>query len=161
MINPIQVIKHITSNQRSIFLAKLRNFIKRGIFRDVIASILIAISVPNLIGGLVPTLFISFLLLCIVHIATIYLSSKLQAQKQLFDAMVTFEEAGIRIDHTNSDLVEQKTWDWILKAQENKHGFFLMIQKYPVVELSLLKNQLSAAEANTIRSFLEKNTLIR
>jgi hypothetical protein len=126
----------------------------------LLASGLIAMGIPSVFGGFVMTFIGLFLCLCILSMVVMYFSSKVQARNSKFDANVTFDERGISIQHINKDLREEKQWTWIVTAQENKVGFFLLIQKHPRLELSLLKDKLSENEINTFRTLLRHKSLI-
>lgn len=154
------ITKRITSSQQSMFLAKLRNFFRKSVLKYLLASGLIAIGIPNFFGGFVLTFLGFFAGLCILSFIIMYTSSKIQARKLAFDASVTFEESIISIQHLNKTLIEKKEWNWIVNAQENKYGYFLMLQKYPKIELILLKSNLTEEETKTFRSFLVKNSLV-
>lgn len=151
------ITKRIVINQQSLLLGKLRNFFRRSIIKYFISSIFIAIGIPTLFGGFIWTFLGTFVCLCILSMIAIYFSSKFQSKKMQFDANVTFNEAEIIIEHLNKQLIERKNWDWILRSQENKYGFFITIQKRPRFELILLKTGLTDNEANILRSLLLKN----
>jgi hypothetical protein len=152
------ITKRLSSNEQSILLSKLRNFFKRSILKYLIACGLLAISFPSLLGGIVWTMLGTFTILCVLSFLAMYFSSKVQANKTIFDANVTFGESDITIEHLNKELIEKKKWDWIVGSQENKYGFFLTIQKKPRIELILMKTNLSENEAISFRSLLRTNT---
>ena len=152
--------KRITSNQESMLLAKLRNYFRRSVLKYLLASGLLAIGIPSIFGGFLMTFIVVFLCLCILSMIVMFTSSKVQARNSKFDANVTFEEGGITIQHLNKDLHEEKQWSWIVNAQENQVGFFLLIQKHPRLELNLLKDKLSDNETITFRSLLRNKSLI-
>jgi hypothetical protein len=151
------ITKRLSSNQQSILLAKVQNFIKRSVFKYFIASILLAIGLPSLFGGFVWTLLGTFATACLLSFLAMYLSSKSQSNKNIFDANVTFGESEITIEHLNKSLSEKRNWDWIINSEENKYGFFLTIQKQPRVYLILAKIKLTENEENEFRSLLERN----
>jgi hypothetical protein len=151
------ITKRLSSNQQSILLAKVQNFIKRSLFKYLIASVLLAMGAPSLLGGFVWTLLGTFVACCLLSFLAMYLSSKSQSAKNNFDANVTFEESEITIEHLNGSLLEKRKWDWIINYEENKYGFFLTIQKQPRVYLILAKTKLTKNEENAFRSLLERN----
>ena len=151
------ITKRLSSNEQALLLAKVQNFIKRSAVKYFIASVLISISFPSLFGGFVWTLLGIFTGCCLVSFLVMYLSSKTQSAKSIFDANVTFGESEIVIEHLNKQLSEGRKWDWIISSEENKYGFFLTIQKQPRVYLILVKTKLTKSEESTFRSLLEKN----
>ena len=152
----IQITKRITSQFDFILIAKIRNFTRRSLWKYLVASIFIAIAYPDLFGSPFKTLFFIFAIVCVLSLSVIYLSSRIQAKENLFDADVTFTVSEIIIEHKNKALTEKKDWNWIIHSVESKSAFILLIQTRPRFEIYLLKEKLNTEEMNQFRAWLVK-----
>lgn len=151
-----EINKRIKSRKDYILIAKIRNFLKRSIFNYLIASLLIAVAKPSLFGNFTYTACFIFTVLCLLSLILIVISSSIQAKRMQFDADITFTTSEIIITHKNKDLIEKKNWDWILNAEENKHSFYLLIQKNPRLELILHKRNFNREEIAALQEWIKK-----
>lgn len=138
--------KHLKSSFHLRWAAKLSRFFRRSIFRYFFASLLFGIAVPELFGGYFATIFGLFFMLVAVVLTLLYLTVKHFEKKNRFDAIVEFSTDGIKISHTNKDLVEEKKWNWIRFIIETEHEVFFETRQKPILVLSLPKTALSKDE---------------
>ena len=65
----------------------------------------------------------------------IYISSKIQAKKYVFDADVEFSNSKIIIHHRNKNLVEEKDWLWVKALKFMPDDLVIQIDEKPSVIL--------------------------
>ena len=159
-----QITKAFSHSFRSMILIKMRNFLRRSLFRYIVGAILLTLGVQtlrqhHLLTSDTVCLFlvanltaISFGLLTI-FLSSIFLTRTMKAK----DMTVTFKESEIVVQRRDSDEMEVKGWDWVISSEETKNFYFLVTRLRPRYEIALSKSKLTNEENALLREWLIAN----
>lgn len=159
------ISKTFTNSFHSIFLAKMRGFWRRSIFRYLLAAVMLSYSRYLLISlnsdslgserlstaDIILEGFIGFILLSSIVILLMIVAAKIQS-KRLQPITITFKEDELVI--TRKGETVQHDWDWIISAENTRDLFTFLIEQRPRYEVFLAKSKLTGAELEKIQSWL-------
>jgi hypothetical protein len=158
-----EITKTFAPSFRSIFLVKLRNFMKRGVWLYALGSLVIVVGVQILNGQplvtdqTAGTFSILFLIAFAFALSAILFSSLLSAQSLKSDfTTVTFREHELLVKRNTGNPTAQN-WDWIISTEETRKNYYLTAKIIPRYELVLSKSALSEEENKALKSWLARN----
>jgi len=140
------ITKRIVSNYINILKGKLYFFIKKSIWKYILATLLITSVSPIDSLSILTSFTLYFLGLMIIIIPLILISAKIQANKTSFDAYLTFNDKNIIVHHRNKELIETKKWSWIKKIDNKRDTFYLIVNQKTPFAILIQKNKLTAEQ---------------
>ncbi len=163
MMHP-QITKTFSYTPSSMMLVKARNFLKRSLWRYILAGLLGAVGIQLLRRGDLFTgttlyyfLGVTFTLL-LLSLLLMFVSSLMLAQTMKSKKMtVSFSQNEIIVRYENTGAEETKNWNWILSSEETKRYYFLAVNLAPRYELVLSKSKFTDEEKELFNKWLVVN----
>lgn len=133
----------LETNFYSILIGKVYFFLRKSLLRYIILTLILGFLRPLNEFGSITSGLMYFLGLNIILWPLLFISAKLQAKTNNFDANVEFSEECIKVSHNNKDLIETKDWDWIKRIEISKNRVWLTLNQIIPFVISLPRSKLS------------------
>ncbi|MBC8060090.1 MAG: hypothetical protein H7Y18_05435 [Clostridiaceae bacterium] len=135
-MNVNQITKSFRYTFRTMLHAKLRNFIKRSIWKYFFASFLLAYALKDYVIdtdiSLVNATFVIFICVILFGFFLIIISSYVLYRRKRKDNMdITFSENQIEIYWMVKDKKEIKAWNWIKSSEVSNNIYYLNLGGWP------------------------------
>lgn len=145
-----------------ILHAKHRNFIKRSIWKYLIASFIMAVGLKGYLietdTSLVKLSLLIFISIAVISYILIIISSFIIARKKREESMtITLRENEIHVYYMHKGIREIKEWDWIKSFQELNNVYYLDLDVWPRNVIMMSKSKFTEIEKETLFEFLRKN----
>ncbi len=159
------ITKIFTNSFQSILLAKIRRFLRRSIFRYILAAVMISYgryllatinsdqlgSVPLSAVDIVIEGGVGFILLCLFVIILMVVAAKFQSNRKQ-EYTITFKCDELIVTQDGS--TTHHDWDWIISAEYSLGILALLNKNHPGLEVFLPKSSLTEAEFETLQGWL-------
>ncbi len=140
------VTRRLVSNFDNVLRAKAYFFVKKSVWRYLIAAVILGYVQPIRAMDIIPSAVLYFLGILLIVLPLLYFSAKKQGKSINFDAEVTFDNDQITIQHLNKDLTETKDWSWVKEIECRKNRIWLIVNQKAPFGITLTKDRLSAEE---------------
>ena len=149
----------VLENQfKFMLLGKLTNFLRRNLWRSLLASLLFTFVKPALFGSFWKTFLILYFGLIIVDLLLIFVIAKIQSKKFPQKFSYEFFENEIRIENLDNFETKILGWDEINKVSEDENLFIFNHKKsFGLQYVFIGKNKLDTAQLERLKLFLRKN----
>ncbi|MBP1999645.1 hypothetical protein J2Z69_000664 [Paenibacillus shirakamiensis] len=153
-----QITKSFKFTLQFILEAKLRNVMRKSIFKYILAILLIYLGVDQIYNFsndmLVFTLYLVSFLILIGFV--IMLSGIIQYQVLKSNSCnITFTEDHIIFNYNNQSEDQVYDWNLITRVQSSKNTYYIDFNKKYIKEVAILrKNRMSEEENNTFKEWI-------
>jgi hypothetical protein len=150
-----QITKSFKYTVNTILHAKFRNFLKRSLWKYMIASLLLALGSSSLNEARDLSTLNQFLIIfsCLIALSVVLMvisSYILYMKKKKDDMEITFKEGEVKVFWYSNGVKEIKSWNWIKSVEESNGLYYLDLDVMPRNVIMLAKQRLTSEENDTL-----------